>query len=127
MQTPSLDQQVTFLYTEDLDASAAFYGDVLKLKLVLDQGTCRIYQVTPSAFVGLCKREGARRDSRDVILTLVSDEVDAWHDFLVAQGVPIVKPPTFNEAYNIYHIFFNDPNGYLLEIQTFKDPSWPRV
>jgi hypothetical protein len=27
---------------------------------------------------------------------------------------------------NIYHCFLRDPNGYLIEIQRFLDPAWPR-
>jgi catechol 2,3-dioxygenase-like lactoylglutathione lyase family enzyme len=81
--------------------------------------------VGDEAYVGFCTRAGANRDSRDVIFTMVSHEVDAWHDYLVAQGVEIEKPPTLSETYNVYHIFFLDPNGYKLEIQEFKDPAWP--
>ena len=121
---PPLDQQVTFLYTQDLAASHAFYAGVLGLPLVLDQGTCRIYRVSGTAFVGVCRRETSVRPD-GVILTLVSADVDGWHAHLVAQGVLIEKPPTYHPAYNIYHCFLRDPNGYLLEIQTFLDPAWP--
>ncbi len=39
--------------------------------------------------------------------------------------VDIEKPPTLNPQYNIYQMFVRDPNGYLIEIQTFLDPAWP--
>jgi len=121
---PPFDQQVTFLYTNDLAAAARFYEDILQLPLVLDQGSCRVYRVSRDAFLGLCARpEPATPDS--VIITLVSNQVDAWHEHLLAQGVTIEKAPTLNQAYNIYHLFARDPNGYLIEIQTFLDPSWP--
>lgn len=123
---PPIEQQVTFLYTRDLDTTADFYERIMGLTLVLDQGTCRIYRIAgDEAYVGFCNRADANRDSRDVIFTMVTHEVDAWHDYLVAQGVEIEKPPTLSEAYNVYHIFFRDPNGYKLEIQEFKDPTWP--
>ena len=124
--TLRFDQQVTFLYTRDLTTSAHFYGEVLGLPLVLDQGTCRIYAVGRGAFLGLCTRADAPTHPDGVIITLVSDLVDAWHAALVAQGVVFEKPPTYNAAYNIYHCFLRDPNGYLLEIQQFHDPAWPR-
>ena len=38
--------QITFLYTPDLEATAHFYEEILTLPLKLDQGTCRIYQVS---------------------------------------------------------------------------------
>lgn len=67
-----------------------------------------------------------KSDRSGVILTLVSNDVDGWHDFLVEQNVAIEKPPTHNEAFHIYQLFVRDPNGYLIEIQTFLDEAWPR-
>ncbi len=132
MTHPAIDQQVTFLYTRDLAASMRFYGETLGLPLVLDQGKCKIYRVAAGAFLGVCEdAEGpaGTPDSdvqRGVIVTLVTDEVDAWHEHLRARGVPIEKPPTLNEAFNIYHLFLRDPSGYLVELQTFRDPAWPK-
>ena len=119
------DQQVTFLFTNDLATTVRFYEDVLQLPLVLDQGSCRIYRVSNDGFLGFCERATPEQPD-SVIITLVSDQVDEWHARLVGLGVEIEKPPTLYEAYNIYHIFVRDPNGYLIEIQTFLDPAWPR-
>lgn len=124
---PSIDQQVTFLYTQDLAATAQFYETVIGLVMVLDQGVCRIYRVSNDAFVGFCERADADGHGSDVIFTLVSKEVDAWYAHLQRAGAEIEKPPTLNEQYNIYHIFVRDPNGYLLEIQEFRDPAWPHA
>ncbi|MEM6281217.1 MAG: VOC family protein [Chloroflexota bacterium] len=124
---PPIDQQVTFYYTHDLAQTADFYQRVLGLPLALGQGTCRIYRITDTAFVGFCQHDSGPVHTYSTIFTLVTDEVDAWHDYLVEEGVEIEKPPTLHEKYNIYHIFVRDPNGYLLEFQTFKDPAWPRV
>jgi catechol 2,3-dioxygenase-like lactoylglutathione lyase family enzyme len=123
------DQQVTFLYTTDLEATADFYESALGLPLVLDQGACRIYRVAADAFVGLCTRTDAltQEDAgpSGVILTLVTNEVDAWYERLCAKGVTFEKPPSLNPKFNIYHCFLRDPNGHLVEIQRFHDPAWP--
>lgn len=125
MDRPELTQQVTFLHTLDLAETAVFYQNILGLKTVLDQGKCQIFQISADAFIGFCEHfEGVNPDG--VILTLVSEQVDEWHDYLVAENVPIEKPPTLNETFNIYHIFLRDPNGYLVEIQRFLDPAWPK-
>lgn len=115
---------ITFLYTRDLARTAAFYEEVLDLPLALDQGSCRIYRVNAGGFVGFCERANAPEQPQGVILTFVTDEVDAWAERLRHAGVSLEKPPTLNETYGIYHIFFRDPNGYLLEIQRFVDPDW---
>ena len=120
---PPWDAQVTFCYTKEFEATTRFYEKVLQLPLALDQGACRIYRASPGAFIGVCQR--ARPVSTDgIILTLVTDDVDAWHARLVERGVPFDKPPTFNAEYNIYHCFARDPNGYVIEIQRFDDPAW---
>ena len=55
MSPPPLNQQITFLYTENLEKSAQFYEGRLNLKLWRDQGTCRIYHVCGEAYIGLCQ------------------------------------------------------------------------
>jgi catechol 2,3-dioxygenase-like lactoylglutathione lyase family enzyme len=126
-ERPSISQQITFLYTRNLETTADFYERIMGLPLVLDQGVCRIYRTAGDAFVGFCQRDDATQNTRDVIFTMATSKagVEAWHTYLSAQGVVIEKPPTYSESYNIYHIFFRDPNGYKLEIQEFRDPAWP--
>lgn len=120
---PPIEQQITFLYTNDLTTSATFYEDKLGLKLWLDQGSCRIYSVCGSAYLGLCQTSETSTsppDGTGVIFTLVTPQVDEWYEYLKKIGVEFEKPPTVNEKYKIYHCFFRDPNGYLIEIQRFN-------
>lgn len=129
MQRPAIEQQVTFLYTADLAATAVFYETILKLPLVLDQGVCRIYATGGDAYIGFCQalsaEAGNTLSTQGIILTLVSPDVDAWYTYLLAHHIPIEKPPTHNPRFHIYQLFARDPNGYLIEIQTFLDPKWP--
>jgi catechol 2,3-dioxygenase-like lactoylglutathione lyase family enzyme len=129
MTHPPIDQQITFLYTRDLQKTAHFYEEVMELPLVVDQGTCRIYRITDSAYVGFCQNDTApdpatNAEKRTVIVTLVTNAVDAWYEHLQANGVQFEKAPATNEQYKIYHAFLRDPNGYLLEIQRFLDADW---
>lgn len=126
MTHPHIHQQVTFLYTANLAETAHFYEEVLGLSLILDQGTCRIYQVSDNAFIGICERVGVSAQPEGIIITLVSSDVDGWYTFLQQQGISFEKPPQHNPKFNIYHCFLRDPNGYLIEIQQFLDPAWPQ-
>lgn len=119
------DQQVTFLYTDDLEAGHRFWGAIMGLEMVLDQGACRIYRAAPNAFVGVCSHRGPPADPRAAMVTLVTDDVDGWHARLVARGADILQPPQDNAAFNIRHCFLRDPAGYGVEIQQFRDPAWP--
>ncbi|HAU76612.1 MAG TPA: glyoxalase [Agrobacterium sp.] len=126
MTPPPFDQLVTFLFTDDLDASAHFYGSVLELPLALDQGACRIYS-SGSGFVAVCSKDGSLFARDRVIITLVTEDVDGWYEHIKAKGVAFEKPPAFNSQYNVYNCFLRDPAGYLIEIQRFLDPSWPKA
>jgi len=115
------EQTVTFLHTDNLEATARFYEEILELPLVRDQGVCRIYKTSDDGYLGFCTHLDAPV-STGIILTLVTSSVDAWYETLLAKGVEILKPPAHNPKYQIYHFFFKDPNGYTLEIQRFDEP-----
>ena len=120
------DQQVTFLPVTDLERSTVFYRDTLGLPMVLDQGDCRIFRAAATSFVGVCERHDLP-DPGSVIVTLVTDDVDGRHQALASAGVVCERPPQLNETYNVYHAFYRDPDGFLIEIQRFLDPQWPRM
>jgi catechol 2,3-dioxygenase-like lactoylglutathione lyase family enzyme len=119
----SIDAQITFCYTLDLTTTSRFYSQKLGLPLVLDQGGCRIYRTAPGAYLAFCDREDSGRPS-GVVLTLVTEDVDAWYEQLTGLGVAFEQEPTHNDEYGIYHCLLSDPNGYLIEIQSFDDPNW---
>lgn len=123
----SITEQITFLYTRDLETTAHFYEEIMGLPLVLDQGGCRIYHVTGDAYVGFCEREEAPERPQGILFTLVTPDVDGWAERLSARGVPFEKTPAINPAYNIYHCFIRDPNGYVIEIQRFLDDDWNQL
>lgn len=125
-------QAITFLYADPAEESWRFYEEVVGLPLVQDQGTCRIYEAATGtrAFLGVC-RARAPRASDDprvvggVVFTFVTDDVDGWYVRLRTRGVTIPDPPSLSETYRVYHFFFRDPAGYLLEVQRFERPDWP--
>lgn len=88
MPLHAIERLITFLYTQKLAETAHFYENLLQLRLVLDQGDCRIYETAPRAYVGFCKRmqpEGQTREG--VILTLITPDVDDWYRSLCALGL----------------------------------------
>jgi catechol 2,3-dioxygenase-like lactoylglutathione lyase family enzyme len=132
---PAFSQQVTFLYTNAPERSYSFYQGELGLPLVLDQGVCRIYRCAGDAYLGICEtsdvQQGPTPDRKPggIIFTFVcrtQAEVDDWYLRLSGRGVAFEKTPAVNQRYNIYNCLFRDPNGYLLEVQAFLDPAWPK-
>ncbi|MCC7274885.1 MAG: VOC family protein [Alphaproteobacteria bacterium] len=124
---PAFAQQVIFLYTRDLAGTAAWYARTLGLPQVLDQGACRIFRTSATSFIGVCSRPDRVVEPRGVVVTLVSDDVDGWHARLVAAGVAVAAPPRLDTETGIYAFLVRDPNGYVIEIQEFRDPRWPRA
>ena len=127
MQRLPIHQQITFLMVRDLEATAAFYQDLLGFTLAVDQGSCRIYRVVGDAYLGFCERPEAVGATGNVIVTLVTPEVDAWYEKLRERGVAFEKTPAINPAFQIYHCLARDPDGYLVEIQQFLDPVLSRL
>jgi catechol 2,3-dioxygenase-like lactoylglutathione lyase family enzyme len=121
------DQQVVFLPTTDLERADRFYQGQLGLKLVLNQGVCRIYRTGPHAYLGVCEHLAEGAGDPRVIVTLVADDVDGWYERLTEAGVVFEAPPARNDRFGIYHAFMRDPDGNLLEIQRFEDAAWPRI
>jgi catechol 2,3-dioxygenase-like lactoylglutathione lyase family enzyme len=121
--TATVDATIVFFRTTDLDATSHFYGEILGLPLVLDQGQCRIYRSSRDGFVGFCRGQEAV-SGRQAVVTLVSDDVDGWAERIQAAGITLERSPTHNDEYKIYHLFVRDPNGILVEVQRFDDPHW---
>lgn len=127
MPHPPVAQSVTWIYTDDLEATCRFYATTLALAQVLDQGSCRIFRHSPTSFLGVCRtRPGRWSEPKGVVITFVTPDIHGWHAWLVAQGVTPEGPPAYSEAFNVDSFFALDPNGYRLEFQNFRDPAWPR-
>lgn len=129
----AFEQAVTFIYARDVERSWRFYEEAVGLEAVLDQGSVRIYRVGASdAFLGVCRARALPdqpppdRAPRGVVYTFVSRDVDGWHERLKAKGAAIETAPAHNAQYNIYNFFFRDPDGYLMEVQRFLAPEWPK-
>lgn len=129
MKRPEISEQITFLYSPVYDESKSFYGDILGLERVLDQGGCCLYRVADGGFLGICEIPDQAENEIDhsgIIFTLVTPDVDGWYQHLKAHGVPLERAPVVNDAYRIYHFFLRDPAGYKIEVQRFLDSGWNR-
>ena len=117
------DYAITFFYYPDLEAVVPFYEQTLGFELVLDQRMARIYRIGRSYFGMVDGHRGhlPHQPKSAVLFTIVVDDVPAWHAKLAAAGVAgltEVRLGNFCE-----HFFFEDPHGYALEVQRFRDPA----
>jgi catechol 2,3-dioxygenase-like lactoylglutathione lyase family enzyme len=117
------DALITFIYVDDLRRSDDFYRRDLGLTPVTDQTVCRIYRISGSGFLGVCTTDRPVTPE-GLIITLVRQDVEAFCERLVANGVVLEQSPTHNPRFGITHAFLRDPDGHLIEIQRFDDPDW---
>ena len=129
MDRPQLQSQITFLYYHDLKTAARFYEEVLKLELCDDQSAAKIYRVAAQAFVGIVdesKGHCRAQDTNAVVITLVVTDVEHWHDHLKKCGVKILTELQQPQEFPVKCFFFEDPEGYQYEVQTFLKPETAR-
>lgn len=119
---PGLEGMITFLYYKDLPAAARFYEQVMGLKLAMDQGWAKVYEVAGQAHVGLVdERRGYHKASpaKPVMLTLLVPDVDAWYQHLQDKGIETLTEPRDVQELGLRMFLFQDPEGYVIEIEKF--------
>ena len=119
---------ITWFYYDNYDEAVAFYGEVLGLECVLDQGWTKVFRVSSTTYVGLVDAKSGKgscfaQPKSAVLLTLVVDDVPAWHDKVVEAGATIDRGVVTIEEIEIRGFFFSDPGGYKLEVQEFLNPE----
>lgn len=121
----SFAQALTFFCTRDLAASERFYGGTLGLRVAMRTTTAILWQAAGTAYFGVTSGPGREPKAGAAILELVTrhdSEVEDWHARIVADGWQTDGPPR-RTAGGALCFFVTDPNGYLVEILHFSDPS----
>lgn len=115
---------IVFLYYKDLAAAQKFYEDVLGLKLIVDQGFSKIYQTSPTSFVGLVDEKHGMHsasETKAVTLSFVTEEIDEWYRYLRSRGVKIRSPIENSNRHPTRGFVAYDPEGYYLEFERFLE------
>jgi predicted enzyme related to lactoylglutathione lyase len=126
---PDVSGTVTFFYYKDLDAQVPFYEGVLKLTASMNEDWVKIYPITETASVGLVlDGRGYHRVSEDkpAMLSIVTDDVDAWYERIRQSGVPVLRelPPRTAqpgvEGAPVRGFMVEDPGGYTIEFFSWR-------
>jgi lactoylglutathione lyase len=116
------ESQITLLYFRNIEKAFRFYEDVLGLKVKIDQGYGRIYEISGRALLGVMDEKRGFLQSgqgKSMMISLVTDDVDPWYEALEKRGVKILSKPLTKEDIGIRSFLFEDPEGHILEIQKF--------
>ncbi len=116
----SIKSQISWVYTCDLDSTVEFYAGILGLECSRDEGDARIFKTARDAFIGVCRAIDDRVvEPKGGMISIVTEDVDAWYQRLIDKCVEIECPPRRLEQFAIYTFFVRDPNGYVIEFQQF--------
>ena len=103
----------------DVAAAKAFYGDILGLDTVMDQGWIATFASPEQAAAQLsvATQGGSGKDVPD--LSIEVDDLDAAMQRMQAGGVAIVHGPVL-EPWGVRRFFVRDPFGRLLNIMAHE-------
>ncbi|MEP1207267.1 MAG: VOC family protein [Rhizobiaceae bacterium] len=123
MRPPTIDNQlaITFFYYRDLARAEEFYAQILGLRLAIDQGWSKIFEICPGAHVGLVDEAHGMnkwRAQKPVQLCIRVNDVDDWYRYAKAQQLDKLSELFDNQALGIRAFVFTDPEGYQIEIQS---------
>lgn len=112
-----------FFYYKDLDKAKDFYTNTLGLEIVVDYEVAIILRIAEQSYLSLVDASVGMHNEKEpktVALALLTEQLADWYRYLRGQGVPIkyeFKPKEGNAHDGFVAI---DPEGYLLEFETFK-------
>jgi len=115
-----------FLYYKDLPKATDFYTKTIGLELLAEYDNASILRIAESSFVILvdaAKGMHTADEPKTVALALLTYQLADWYDHLLANDVEIkytYKPKDGGPHDGFVAV---DPEGYLLEFETFKQHS----
>lgn len=118
-----VNAQNTFLYYKNLDKATAFYTKTLGMELVADYGMATILRVTHDSYlilVDATKGMHTADEPKTVAIALLTDKLSEWYDYLKEKNITIKYDYKPKEGGAHDGFVAVDPEGYLLEFETFK-------
>ncbi len=116
---------VLWLYYRDMEAIQRFWNEDFGLELVADQGWAKIYQASPTGFIGpVDETRGMHNYTEDKAVTVslwTGDEADLarWFD-RARDGLLEMRSEAIEAENPRYRAFVGyDPEGYFVELDTF--------
>lgn len=116
---PPFEDTILMFYYRDMAGAVNFYEQVLGLEKTLDSKGAKLYRINSTSQVGLIEEgSGYHRVQAEnaVMLSLVTDDVDAWFGRVSqADGIEVLKPPQDSDKNPIRAFLVTDPGGYTVE------------
>lgn len=106
------------IYSDDLEASKAFYLNFLEMELVMDMGWILTFasKESPTAQINIFKNDGIDNpDNTSLFLSIEISDVDKMYERAQKMDCQIVYNIT-NENWGVRRFFVKDPNGVTINL-----------
>lgn len=114
-----------FFYYHDLPAASDWYEHKIGLRKVADEGWVIIFEVTPTAFIGLVNATGGTlrpAAEKGVLLSLETPDLEVWYARLKAtEGSNVTQDIEIGAKGLIEEFRLQDPGGYVVEFFRWID------
>ena len=117
---------VLWLYYRNMDDIQKFWGEVMGFPQVVDQGWAKIYVASSTGFIGPV--DGARgmhswTEKKAVTVSFITENLNEWFGHLQQQKAFSLSSQAIGDEERAgARVFFgSDPEGYILEFDTFLD------
>jgi hypothetical protein len=126
----AVQDQVTFLYYEDLAAPREFYGKTLGFKAYYEQQWVSLYRVAAGAGIGVAQVTGGQLTAnikRDAaMVSIVTNDVESVFKRLrQTAGVVVQKEIYDHPQVPIRAFLLRDPGGYSVEFFQWRKEAGP--
>jgi len=114
------DKMITFVYYRDLAKGIDFYEKVLGFSRIIDQGWCKIYQISDSGYLGIVDESRGMQNwhkDKTVQICIRVPEVAPWYAYCKELDPPNLSEMFVSEELKIKAFVFDDPEGYQVEFQ----------
>ncbi|MDX1396825.1 MAG: VOC family protein, partial [Gemmatimonadota bacterium] len=112
-----------FFYYADVDAATRFYTGTLGLEIAADYGFAKILRIGATSYLTLVDAERGMHSAdepKTVALALVTDQLDAWWEYVDELGLPLRSGYEPEEGSPHHGFVVIDPEGYYLEFERFN-------
>jgi catechol 2,3-dioxygenase-like lactoylglutathione lyase family enzyme len=120
----NIQANMVFFYYEDLAKAVDFYERIMGLPLVLDYDFAKAYRISETSYVCLVDHEQGMHDASEpktVVLDFMTRQIDGWYAYLQDQEVEVHTPLKEPSDYPFRSFVVSDPEGYLLEFESFTE------
>lgn len=112
-----------FLYYQDLEKATEFYRGTLGLRLVETYDNASVFQVAQQSLLVLvdeAKGMHSAQEEKSVAIAFLTNDLPNWYAYLLEEEVEIKYSYKPKEGGPHDGFVAVDPEGYLLEFETFK-------